>query len=192
MSCMEMQVLSVKSDQGQASYYYSQPWIRLTASLRRQSGEELALSGVAWLDREWSSQPLAPNQEGWDWFSLHLPGNRKLMAYRLRHSDGRHYLSGTLVRSDGEVRRLQEGELLLEPLRFRSVQGRELPLEWRLQLPSEQLELLVSSVYDDQWMDTSFPYWEGMVEVTLVAGSKSHQTGVGYMELTGYRQDSID
>ena len=24
------------------------------------------------MDREWSSQPLAPDQTGWDWFSLHL------------------------------------------------------------------------------------------------------------------------
>ena len=44
------------------------------------------MTGTGWLDREWSSQPLAPDQAGWDWFSLHLDDGARLMAYRLRGS----------------------------------------------------------------------------------------------------------
>src|SRR5690606_998978 len=59
---------SVKSHQGQASHYYSQPFFAVKGMLHLPSGE-VAVEGTAWLDREWSSQPLAPDQTGWDWFS---------------------------------------------------------------------------------------------------------------------------
>ncbi|MFN5712983.1 MAG: lipocalin-like domain-containing protein, partial [Bradyrhizobium sp.] len=71
---------SRKSDRGQASYYYSQPFY--TASGRIVIDDKpVDVTGTAWMDREWSSQPLAADQTGWDWFSLHLPGDEKLMLY---------------------------------------------------------------------------------------------------------------
>lgn len=56
---------SVKSDQGQASYYYSQPAFDVSGTLTLPTGD-VDVSGSAWLDREWSSQPLAEDQDGWD------------------------------------------------------------------------------------------------------------------------------
>ena len=52
-------------------------------------GQTYTVSGPAWLDREWSSQPLAAEQQGWDWFSLHLAGGAKLMLFQVRQADGR-------------------------------------------------------------------------------------------------------
>ncbi len=66
---------SVKSAKGQASYYYSQPFYAVTGSLSLPTGN-VEVAGKAWLDREWSSQPLAEDQTGWDWFSLHLDTGR--------------------------------------------------------------------------------------------------------------------
>src|SRR5580693_164383 len=62
------------------------------ADLHRYS-ETFARDGIgqAWMDREWSSQPLAADQTGWDWLSLHLNNGEKLMLYRLRQTDGDHY-----------------------------------------------------------------------------------------------------
>ena len=54
---------SVKSAAGQASYYYSQPFFHIEGTLRLPGGE-VPLEGQAWLDREWSSQPLADDQAG--------------------------------------------------------------------------------------------------------------------------------
>ena len=54
---------------GQASHYYSQPFYRVSGTLTLPEGP-VAVTGQAWLDREWSSQPLAADQTGWDWFSL--------------------------------------------------------------------------------------------------------------------------
>lgn len=57
---------SVKSQEGQASYYYSQPFLAASGDLR-VGGETIPVTGSAWIDREWSSQPLSEDQTGWDW-----------------------------------------------------------------------------------------------------------------------------
>ncbi|MEL6435145.1 MAG: carotenoid 1,2-hydratase, partial [Pseudomonadota bacterium] len=52
---------SVKSEEGQASYYYSQPFYAIEGILELPEGP-VEVSGSAWLDREWSSQPLSDRQ----------------------------------------------------------------------------------------------------------------------------------
>ena len=178
---------SQKSAQGQASYYYSQPHIRVRGSVSRDA-DKIDLRGQGWLDREWSSQALAPNQQGWDWFSLHFDDGHKLMLYRLRHDDGEHWLSGNWIDPRGENRLLDRAAIELEPTRISRIdtgarQKRALPLEWRLGLDGRRQSWRIKPLYDDQWMDTRIPYWEGVVLVEDAAGKRA---GIGYMELTGY------
>ena len=78
---------SVKSDRGQASYYFSQPFFKVDGALVIE-GERIEVTGAAWMDREWSSQPLAPDQQGWDWFALRLDTGEQVMLFRLRQQDG--------------------------------------------------------------------------------------------------------
>ena len=87
---------SRKSERGQASYYFSQPYFKATGSITIDD-KPVEVTGQAWMDREWSSQPLAADQTGWDWFSLHLNSGEKLMLYRLRQNDGRDYLFGNWI-----------------------------------------------------------------------------------------------
>ena len=172
---------SQKSADGQGSIYYSQPFYRVSGTLEVK-GEPIMVSGRAWLDREWSSQLLGPGQQGWDWFSLHLDGGAKLMAFRLRGAGegGGDYLSGSWISADGRVTPLGADTLRLTPQATREVAGRRLPTVWRLEVPGRDVDVTVRAVNPDQWMDTSFAYWEGMVSV---AGSHA---GVGYLEMTGY------
>ena len=174
---------SQKSGQGQASYYYSQPHIDVQGEVKHQ-GDLTVLKGKAWLDREWSSQPLSANQQGWDWFSLHLSTGQALMVYRLRQTDGRHWLSGSWIESDGRSRSLGVDDITLQALDKRWVnageQKVELPLRWKIEIMSLDKQWLVEALYDQQWMNTQFPYWEGVVKVN------DGKAGVGYMELTGY------
>ena len=81
---------------GQASYYYSQPFFKATGSITIDD-KPVDVTGLAWMDREWSSQPLASDQTGWDWFSLHLTRGEKLMLFRLRQTDGNDYASGNWI-----------------------------------------------------------------------------------------------
>jgi predicted secreted hydrolase len=179
---------SLKSAQGQASYYYSQPHIQVRGFIR-QGLDKVDLKGRGWLDREWSSQALAANQQGWDWFSLHLNDGHKLMVYQLRHEDGEHWLSGNWIKPQGGSILLDRNDIELGSTQSREIdtggsQTRELPLEWQLGLVNQQRRWRIRPLYDQQWMATRIPYWEGVV---LVEDEKGAQVGIGYMELTGYQ-----
>ena len=179
---------SQKSAQGQASYYYSQPHIRVRGFI--SSGlEKTYLGGKGWLDREWSSQALAPNQQGWDWFSLHLDDGHKLMVYQLRHDDGDHWLSGNWIDPDGGSELLGRDAIDLSSTRQGEITTRRddhlsLPMDWQLALVDRQRRWRIRPLYDQQWMDTRIPYWEGVV---LVEDEQGAPAGVGFMELTGYQ-----
>lgn len=173
------QGLSRKSDRGQASWYYSQPFFEVEGVIEWQ-GEKHQVSGMGWLDREWSSQPLAADQQGWDWFSLHLHEGSKLMLFRLRSDDGSHFHSGTWISPEGRTEPLDQADISMTPLRQSNVAGRRLPTRWRLQVPDRQVDIEVQALNEQTWMGTGIPYWEGPIKVT---GSHS---GVGYLEMTGY------
>lgn len=169
---------SVKSRDGHASYYYSQPSYAVRGTLTLPEGE-VEVTGNGWLDREWSSQPLSEDQSGWDWFSLSFDDGARLMGYRMRDSRG-DYTAATWIAPDGSAEVLEEGALQAEPLDWSEVAGRQVPTRWRVVLPAKGLDAEVSALNSQSWMGTSFSYWEGPVRV-----SGSH-TGRGYLEMTGY------
>jgi len=101
---------------GNASYYYSIPRLRVTGRLAR-GGQEQAVRGLAWFDREWGSSALEPGQTGWDWFSLQLDDGRNLMYYRLRRDTGEPdpLSAGSLSDASGLRRRLAPGQVSSPP-----------------------------------------------------------------------------
>jgi predicted secreted hydrolase len=177
---------SAKHADGGGSYYYSQPFLKANGQLT-VAGQAVAVSGDAWLDREWSSQFLQREQAGWDWFSLHLENGEKLMLFQVRtqpgQKDAANFLQGNLMRDDGSAIALDPGQIQLDPLQTTRVAGRDLPLHWRVSLPQINRQFEIETVVKDQWMDVDFPYWEGAV---IIRGNGPENTGKGYMELTGY------
>lgn len=169
---------SVKSAEGQASYYYSQPFYAIQGVLTLPDGD-VAVTGQAWLDREWSSQPLSDNQTGWDWFSLSLDSG-KLMGFRLRQTDGSHYTAATWITPDGETTPYPNGAFQATPNGTTQVNGRDVPTGWNVQLEDRGVDVDITAINPQAWMTTSIPYWEGPV---MIEGS--HQ-GRGYLEMTGY------
>lgn len=183
------QGLSQKSSEpGNASYYYS--YTRLPTQGVVQIGEQtFAVSGTSWLDREWSTSALGPDQAGWDWFALQLDDGRELMFYRLRLKDGGidPHSSGALVSSAGESQLLRHNDVRLEVLDTWTSphSGDRYPIRWRLSVPAQDLELMVVPRIQDQEMRLSVHYWEGAV---LVKGKAAGRpiTGSGYLEMTRY------
>ncbi|SDN50208.1 Predicted secreted hydrolase [Pseudomonas azotoformans] len=167
---------SRKSDQGQASYYYSQPFFSARGSVSID-GRVYQVSGPAWLDREWSSQPLTASQTGWDWFSLHLDRGEQLMLFRVRQTDGASYLTGTWIDREGHTQTLHNADIQLQPLETTTLEGRKIPTRWSLKVPGKQLDITAQAVNPNAWMNLSIPYWEGPVQF---------EGGVGYLEMTGY------
>lgn len=172
---------------GNASYYYSIPRMRSTGTLRI-AGETHAVSGVSWLDREWSSSALAADQQGWDWFALQLSDGSDLMFYNIRKTDGSQdaYSAGTWIASDGESRHLQRQDVVITVTdQWQSPAGGTYPSRWEIQLPALDLLLTVTPVIAAQELITTVRYWEGAVDVR---GRRKQQAieGRGYVELTGY------
>jgi predicted secreted hydrolase len=143
-------------------------------------GKETRVAGQAWLDREWSSQPLAPDQSGWDWLALHFESGEKLMVYRLRQEIGTPYTVGTWIGADGATQKLSREDLTVEPLEQRHVAGRDLPIAWRIKVKSRGADITTIPLSPESWMGTSFPYWEGPISF------RGSHSGAGYLELTGY------
>ncbi|RON85142.1 lipocalin-like domain-containing protein [Pseudomonas fluorescens] len=170
---------SQKSEEGQASYYYSQPFFQASGTLQID-GQTYTVSGPAWLDREWSSQPLTANQTGWDWFSLHLDSGEHVMLYRMRQKDGAPYLTGTWIAADGQTQTLSSSQIRLTPHNTAKVAGRAMPVKWSISIPDKHLDISLDALNPNAWMNLRIPYWEGPVHI-----SGSHP-GQGYLEMTGY------
>ncbi|KIH76020.1 hydrolase [Geoalkalibacter ferrihydriticus DSM 17813] len=175
---------------GNASYYYS--FTRLpTQGQVRIDGQTFTVSGDSWLDREWSTSALAPDQQGWDWFALQLDDDHELMFYQLRLQDGGSdpASKGIWVTPDGTGRLLRRDDVELQVLKtWHSPRGGTYPAQWKLKVPGENLELTVTPLLADQELDVSIRYWEGAVWVEgRRAGRKI--SGRGYVELTGYAED---
>lgn len=170
---------SVKSPQGQASYYYSQPFYEVSGEITLPDGK-VAVTGTAWLDREWSSQPLSADQTGWDWFALNLPDGEKLMAFRLRQTSGTDFHSGTWIAADGTPYPFTPDDITATPLEWSDTKGGSVPTRWKLEIPSFDLDIEVAAINPQAWMTTTVAYWEGPVRF------EGTHAGVGYLEMTGY------
>lgn len=171
---------SEKSGQGQASYYFSQPFFQVTGEVQ-SAGQRFKVTGNAWLDREWSSQPLAADQQGWDWFSLHLQNGAKLMLFQVRQAQGDHYRAGTWISAEGVPTPLDATQIKLTPVTWTVQQhGRKVPTAWRVEVPEHAVDVQVAALQPQAWMATLFPYWEGPVSLSGSLG------GRGFLEMTGY------
>jgi predicted secreted hydrolase len=72
---------------GCSSHYYSFTRLR-TAGELVIGNERIPVTGTSWMDHEFGSNQMTPEQTGWDWFSVQLDDGSELMLYRLRRQDG--------------------------------------------------------------------------------------------------------
>lgn len=189
---------SPKDATGQVgSLYYSLPRLEVTGTLRRD-GRDVAVTGRAWLDREVFTSTLGAGQVGWDWVSLQLDDGRDLMLYRLRAPDGRiDFALGTLAGPGAPPVPLPAGTWTLEPLATWTspATGAAYPVDWRLRVPGQAIDLELRAVLADQEnvsARTGVHYWEGSVRAVAPPGSPAagRRLGRGFVELTGYGQGS--
>jgi len=172
----------------QASYYYSEPQLAVTGTLT-VAAARVDVTGVAWLDHEWSSTVLAPEAAGWDWTGINLEDGGALMAFRMRDkAGGVLWAGGTLRSADGRVRTFAPDEIRFTVLRsWRSPRtGFSYPVAMTVEAGGIEYALL--PLIDDQELDsrasTGTIYWEGAVR----AMASGREAGRGYLELTGYGQ----
>jgi len=175
---------------GNASYYYSQTRMPAAGTLVLGT-DTVAVSGLAWLDREWSTSALADGQVGWDWFALQLADGWDMMIYRLRRADGSAdaLSDGVLIDPSGRRVPLEWGpDVTLEATGSWTspIDGAVYPSGWRITVPDRGWDLTVTPRIPDQELDVSFRYWEGAVAVSGTGEGGRPVEGRGYVELTGY------
>ena len=123
---------------GQASYYASIPRLATRGTLTL-AGRSVEVGGASWFDHEFGSNPLGPDQEGWDWTGLHLSDRRDLMLYVLRRADGtlEPASSGTLVEPGGRAVHLPLASFSFGALGTWTSprSGARYPSGWRIRVP---------------------------------------------------------
>lgn len=166
-------------DDAIASHYYSQPFIDVKGQILWQ-GEWLNVTGSAWFDREWGSAMLAPDQQGWDWFSLRLSADKALMIYRIRSSE-QDFVYGSLMHSNGDIDILDASNINLLS-HDRDTADYPYAFDLKVKKPSIGLnvDLHVAVINQQQIMRFGIEYFEGMVSF------KGSHTGEGFVEMTGY------
>ncbi len=175
---------------GDASYYFSQTRLQTSGSVR-VGQTTLAVTGLSWMDHEYSTTALSAGQVGWSWFALQLDDGSQLEVYTIRHSDGSidPYSMGLVVHPDGSTVSLKLADFALksDATWKSSASGAVYPSHWTVSVPAEHLTLDITPFLPDQELKVSFIYWEGAVKV---AGERNGSpiAGSGYVELTGYAQ----
>jgi predicted secreted hydrolase len=173
---------------GQASYYYSQTRLPTAGSLTI-AGEKFDITGITWMDHEFSSDALSSQQSGWDWMGLSLDNGDDLMIYRLRNLAGQtDYLSGTRVTSDGEPHYLTASQIQMRGSSpwTSPVTGGAYPQRWQLQIEGMPAMVVQSAMPNQELQTTNstkISYFEGAADVL---DSQGHPIGQGYLEMTGY------
>ncbi len=173
-----------------ASHYYSMTRLATHGTLRRR-GSVLDVSGLSWMDHEFGSDELQPDERGWDWFSIQLDDRRELMLYLLRHTDGTVVpeSSGSLIDSAGRVTYLPRGAFSVAATGTWASPhtGARYPSGWRVRVPAAGIDLALAPQVADQELSGlvgGIAYWEGAVDVR--DASTGRPSGAGYVELTGY------
>jgi len=185
------QGLSRKSSEpGNASYYYAITRLATSGTIRI-GAESYPVTGASWLDREWGTSLLAPDQQGWDWFSLQFHSGEEMMLYQLRKKDGSIDANsqGSWISPLSNKTTIRPEHITLTPLDWwRAPNGANYPIRWRIKLNATPAapakEWVVQAAVPKQWMNTSIKYWEGAVIIFDAKGKQ--ELGRGYLEMTGY------
>lgn len=181
------------AERSAASHYLTFP--RLAASGTVRIGDAaVPVTGMAWMDHEFSSSQLGEGQVGWDWASIQLKDGRDVMAYRMRRRDGSTDPFSTLawVDSAGRVTHVGADRFRMDTVStWRSpVTGANYPSTVRVTAfnpgsGKEEVLVLQPLVADQELRGEigGVDYWEGACRVLDDSG---RELGRAYLELTGY------
>lgn len=158
-----------------ASHYYSQPFIDVIGKIYWQ-GKWQKVTGNAWFDREWGSQMLAPDQQGWDWFSLRLNHDLALMVYSIRSSN-KNFVYGSLMHRNGAIETLTGKQI---EITTQLPTKNTYPETFKITIMDQQIDINIKILNNKQIIRFGIEYFEGMVTF-----EGSHQ-GAGFVEMTGY------
>lgn len=167
-----------------ASMYYSVPQLRAEGEIRFND-RTIPVEGVLWMDHEFMSNALQPEQVGWDWFSLMTNTDQSIMLFRVRGKEGfPDYASGSLITAEGVTPlRSEDFSIQAESSWVSPHSGATYPHRWRIRVPKGNVDEVMESLLPDQEIRAGekdpITYWEGAI-------ANRSNTVKGFAELTGY------
>ncbi|MCO4762424.1 MAG: polyprenyl synthetase family protein, partial [Myxococcales bacterium] len=200
----------VKAVQGEDMFYYFIPRCTVSGTVRVDGVDEILAEGSSgWYDHEFGhhgavSEPVEVSGEAadsagkdttkvdiaWNWISVQFDDNTEMTAYALHDlvSDTSAGNWAVAIDANGDWRG-QTDAVFYPSGEWRSTRTfNEYPNHWRVELPSEGLQLEAAVAFEDQEFITliSKPaFWEGRVHVTGTRHGKPVK-GTGYIERSGY------
>lgn len=174
---------------GNASYYYSEPQLKVSGTVARSGAPAAVVTGSAWFDHEWSSQALQGDASGWDWIGANLDDGSALMAFQIRGKQGGKLWAHASVRDgSGKVVQYAPEQVSFTPqARWKSPRT-DAVYPVATTIATGRTAWQVKPLQQDQELDarrsTGAVYWEGAVTVARDGVPAGH----GYLELTGYFQ----
>ena len=176
-------------DVSHASYYYSEPHLKVSGTAASGQARPQQVSGDAWLDHEWSSQALDPDAAGWDWVGANLANGSALMAFQIRGKQGGKLWAHAALRdASGKVTQFSPDQVSFTPqAHWKSPRtGTSYPVATTITTGSTRWQ--ITPLQQDQELDsrrsTGAIYWEGAVTIRRDGVPAGH----GYLELVGYGQ----
>lgn len=178
---------------GRASHYISLTRLAVSGPILLR-GKSFEVSGLAWMDHEFFTHQLSPDQAGWDWLSLQLDDRTELMLFRLRRKDGGidPFSAGTYIDAEGRTTHLRKEDFILQPLGSAwnsPVSGAAYPVQWRIEVGALNLKLETTTPLPSQELTGKSAlaptYWEGAITLSGTRAARPIH-GVGYLEMTGY------
>jgi predicted secreted hydrolase len=182
---------------GRASHYISLTRLDTRGTITLNA-KNFSVSGLAWMDHEFFTHQLTPEQAGWDWMSLQLEDRSELMLFHIRRKDGSidPFSAGTFVDSQGNSSHLRNSDFVLQPSGETwesKTSGAKYPIQWKISIARLGIELESKTPLPSQELtgDSRLAptYWEGAI---AVRGKRSGApvSGAGYLEMTGYANRS--
>ncbi len=172
------------------TYYYSWTDMDLHGTLT-VNGQELAVTGEAWMDHQWGDFVVSGYPSGWQWFAVSMDNNYELMVAEARESDGQVITYSTLVDPSGAATHIDGEDITIDVLDTWTSPhtGGEYPAGWRITIPAHEISMTLTPLLDDQEFTLAFPpntiYWEGLT-ATDITFRGAPVGGSAYVELVGY------
>lgn len=178
---------------GRASHYISLTRLATSGSIAL-AGQRFEVSGTSWMDHEFFTHQLEPDQTGWDWLSLQLADHTELMLFHILRTDGSidPYSAGTYVDAHNKSIHLRASDFSLQPAGEKwtsPVTHAVYPVHWIIAIPKLGIALEAKTPLESQELAGKTKlapnYWEGAIGLVGTRNGKPLE-GFGYLEMTGY------
>jgi predicted secreted hydrolase len=180
---------------GHASHYISLTRVDTSGAITL-NGKRFEVVGLSWMDHEFFTHQLTPEQTGWDWISIQLHDRSELMLFQIHRKDGSldPFSAGTYIDQQGRTTHLRKNDFEMQPAgeTWKSpISKATYPTRWKISIPKLQIALEAKTPLPTQELTSSSSftptYWEGAIDLT---GEHHGITvvGSGYVEMTGYAE----